>query len=483
MDGSSGVVFPPSGEGRRSTSALGRAVVADALRGVDPAGARAAEHETTWRSGYLVHFRRLVEVGLTSAESARRLAADGLASLHARMRYAAPGGEEVPLPEAVSGAPPDAGALSTVTVTGDGEPDRELSLPYHGQRLRGDALARQLDSWVEGGIVEPSCAEAVRRVAANPDWLDLSGLRVVVLGAGAEMGPVHSLLRWGGDVVAVDLPRRPIWERLLGIARRYPGRLHVPVTGVGDPAERAGADLLHDLPAVARWLRDMPGRLVIGNYAYADGATHVRVAAAADALSGHLLAHHPDAALSFLATPTDVYAVPPEVVAHSQRAYQQRRSVPRPVRWRTAGRMLRRNYPPGADPGIIDCLVPQQGPNYALAKRVQRWRATTERAAGRTVSLTVAPMTRTRSVLRSRVLAAAYAGAHVFGAEVFEPATSNTLMAALLVHDLRHPAPPSDHPWRDEAARAAHSGVWRIAYAPRSALGLAALIGLGGARH
>ena len=49
----SGVVFPEV-DGRRSTSALGRAVVADALRGVDPVGARAAERETSWRQGYLV---------------------------------------------------------------------------------------------------------------------------------------------------------------------------------------------------------------------------------------------------------------------------------------------------------------------------------------------------------------------------------------------------------------------------------------------
>jgi hypothetical protein len=145
--------------------------------------------------------------------------------------------------------------------------------------------------------------------------------------------------------------------------------------------------------------------------------------------------------------------------------------------------MLRPNYPAPADPGICDSLVAQQGPNYALAKRVQRWRATTARAAGRTVSLTVAPMTRTRSVLKNRALAAAYAGAHAFGVEVFDPPTSNTLMAALLVHDLRHPSPARAHPWHDEAAGAAHGGVWRVAYAPRSALGLAALVGLGGARH
>ncbi len=482
MDGPSGVVFPRGGDGgARSTSALGRSVVADALRGTDPVGARAAEHETNWRSGYLLHFRRLLEAGLTSAEAAQRIAANGLASLHERMRVVPPEGGETGLPEWLDAQVTD--PLSTEVVTGRGQPDREFSLPYRGQRLRGDDLQRQLDTWVDGGIVEPSCAEAVRQVADNPDWLDTSDLRVVVLGAGAEMGPVHSLLRWGGDVAAVDLPHKPIWEQLLATARRYAGRLHVPVRGDGELAGRAGADLLHDLPAVAHWLRQFGQRLVIGNYAYADGGTHVRVATAADALTAHLLAHRPDSALSFLATPTDVYAVPAEAVAHSRQVYQRRRTLARPVRWLTAGRVLHRNYPPGADPGIIDCLVPQQGPNYALAKRVQRWRATTERAAGRTVSFTVAPMTRTRSVLKNRVLAAAYAGAHVFGVEVFEPATSNTLMAALLVHELRNPAPPREHPWRDEAAGAAHGGVWRVAYAPRSALGLAALIGVGGTRH
>jgi hypothetical protein len=296
MDGPTGVVFPATGPGgARSTSALGRAVVSDALRPVDPVGARGAEHETNWRSGYLVHLRRLVEAGLPSAEAARRIAAEGLASLHRRMRFAPSDGPEVGPAEAFD--QPVTAPLATETVTGQGVPERELTLPYRGRRLRGDDLSRQLDTWVDGGIIEPSCADAVRRVAANPDWLDTSDLRVVVLGAGAEMGPVHSLLRWGGDVVAVDLARRPIWDRLLGTARRLPGRLHVPVRGDGDLVDRAGADLLHDLPAVARWLGEVDGPLVIGNYAYADGAVHLRVATAADALTSHLVAQRPDSAL------------------------------------------------------------------------------------------------------------------------------------------------------------------------------------------
>jgi hypothetical protein len=152
------------------------------------------------------------------------------------------------------------------------------------------------------------------------------------------------------------------------------------------------------------------------------------------------------------------------------------------MRWVSRGRLLHRAYPPGADPGIADSLVPVQGPNYALAKRVQRWRATVARDEGATVSLHVAPSTRTRSVVKNRALAAAFAGAHRFGVEVFEPGTSNVLMAALLVHDLMGAAPRHTHPWQDEAWAAVHGGLWRAAYEPRSALGLAALLGYAATR-
>jgi hypothetical protein len=508
-DGSTGVVFPRAGgsggaapdaettagaaPAARSTSALGRAVVADALRATDPIGARAAEGETNWRRGYLTHFRRLVEAGLTSPAAGRAVAADGLAALHARMRYIGPDGIETGLDGAFAtpaggSAAGGAAGIRTVTVAGQGAVDRELSIPYHGMRLRGADLQRQIDAWTDRGVMEPSAAEAVRAVAANPGWLDLADQRIVVLGAGAEMGPVHSLLRWGAGVVAVDLPRPAIWSRLLEINRRYGGSLHLPVRGDRDDSrlvERAGADLLHDIAHVAAWIGGIDGRLVLGNYVYADGAVNVRVSTAVDVLTARIVTERPDTALAFLATPTDVFAVPGEAVAFSVEAYGRPtpiKRVRRPVRMLSAGRLLRRNYAPGADPGICDSLVAQQGPNYALAKRLQRWRATVARAAGTAVSLKVAPPTRTRSVVKNRALAAAYAGAHLFDVEVFEPATSNTLMAALLVHDLRMPPPAAEHPWQDEAHGAAHGGLWRAPYAPRSALGLAAMIGFGGAR-
>ena len=481
---SRGIVFPAGADGRRSTAAVGRAVIADALRPVDPPGALAAEQETNWRAGYLAHVRRTVEAGLSSREAALAIAGAGLDAVHARMRVAGADGERGLDSLRTM---PAARQLTTVEVAGEAEPERELSVPYRGQRLRGEDLTRRLVAWVEGGVIEPSCADAVRTVADHPEWLALPDRTVAVLGAGAEMGPLTALLRWGARVAAVDLPRPALWQRVLATDRRGAGSLLVPVGGPGELPDRAGADLITELPAVADWLTGLPGTPVLGNYVYADGATNVRVSVAVDALTLRLAAARPDLALGFLATPTDVFVVPREAVEASVAAYADRSAVAklvgRPLRTLSAGRLLRRNYVAGADPGVNDSLVPQQGPNYALAKRLQRWRASVARAAGTTVSMNVAPPTRTRSVVKNRALAAAYAGAHRFGVEVFEPATSNVLMAALLVHDLQTGGGPQHaHPWQDEAHAAAHGGLWRTAYAPRSALGLAAVLGIGAAR-
>src|SRR5262245_14167114 len=511
VETAAGVDFPLADDGRRSTSALGRAVIADALRGMDPVGAAGAEQETNWRSGYLTHFRRVIEAGVLSRQAALAIAADGLGSLHGRMRVILPGGDESGLDELL--ALPAKRSLGTATITGAGEAEKELVLPYRGERLRGADLARRLDAWVDAGIIEPSCADAVRAVVDHPDWLRLPGRTVAVLGAGSEIGPLPVLLRWGATVAGIDLPEPRIWEPVLQAARSSAGTLVIPVAappgiageasgapaeqsaagtmaehGAADaPADSAGADLTSEVPEVADWLAGLPGPLVLGNYVYADGAANVRVCAAADTLTLRLRAARDDLALAFLATPTDVFAVPADAVAHSARAYGNR-SAPvklasRPLRALSGGRLMRRAYRPGTDPGISDNLVAQQGPNYALAKRLQRWRASLARDSGSTVSLNVAPPTRTRSVVKNRALAAAYAGAHRFGAEVFEPDTTRVLMAALLVHDLHADGGPAHaHPWQDEAYAAAHGGLWRIAYAPRSVLGLAALLGYGASR-
>jgi hypothetical protein len=502
-----GVEFPLSPDGRRSTSALGRSVVADALRPVDPDGAAAAEHERDWRRGYLRHFRRLIEAGLPSPDAARTVAREGLSSLYRQLQVVAADQSEMGLEQVIK-ASPAGPAPTTVTVAGEATPERELVIPYRDQQLRGDALLRQLDDWVGRGIIEPSCVEAIRAVATHPEWLALPGQTVVVLGAGAEVGPLSVLLSWGVTAIGVDLPGAPLWSRVLEAARHSAGTLMVPVTGLlgdsGSPgssreigldlAQAAGLDLAADIPMVADWLATVDGPLVLGNYVYADGAANVRVASAVDALTVRLQAARPDLALAFLATPTDVFAVPPEAVAESCRRFAARPLSAKLARTATGGRLFHEAYPPtgsagaggrGAGaPGINDSFIAQQGPNYALAKRLQRWRATVARHDGAKVSLNVAPPTKTRSVTRNRALAAAYEGAPHFGVEAFAPATTRALMAALLVHDLcAGTDAPRAHPWQDEAQAAAHGGLWRIPYAPRSALPVAAMLGYPASRR
>ncbi len=237
-------------------------MIADALRKTDPAGALGAEQETNWRSGYLTHFRRVIEAGLSSRQSALAIATDGLGSLRSRMRSVRPGGEETELDDLLRRQA--VRRLGTATIKGTGESETELALPYRGERLRGDDLARRLDAWVTAGIIEPSCADAVREVAAHPEWLRLPGRTVAVLGAGSEVGPLPVLLRWGATVAGIDLPQPRIWERVLTTARvergnaaatrrrgyrkRRPEASQSAQPPDGELTATAGADLTSEVP-------------------------------------------------------------------------------------------------------------------------------------------------------------------------------------------------------------------------------------------
>jgi hypothetical protein len=473
-----GVVFPLGEDGRRSTAATGRAVWAEAVRGVDDALAARIEAAGDWRKEYVEAVVAHTAAATRTAAGAATVARQGLEALDARMRFERDGSSR-PVIEALADAP---APLPAETVEGEGERERELVVPYRGKLLRGDDLRRQLDLWVERGTIEPSCGTALHRVLGEPAWLDLSDRAFALLGAGAELGPLVPLSAWGAHVVAVDVARPKVWERIFAAARAGAGRLTAP-------AGEHGVDLLTQTPEVASFLRtaaaDLP--MTIGSYAYADGAKHVQVVHASDAVVALLLRERSSTSFAELATPTDAFAVPADVVADAHRRWSSRGwrgPVQAPVRALTRGGLYARAYPAtfsredGTQVGIADVLVPQQGPNYTLAKRVQRWRAITAQADGHLVSANVAPATSTRSVTKNRMLAAAYAGASRFGVEVFEPQTSRVLMAALLVHDLRAQVPVPAHPDDLFVSSAAHGGLWRAAYTPRTVLGLAAVTGL-----
>ena len=486
-----GVVFPLT-QGERATQPVGRHIISTSTSRVDTAASESARDESRWYRNYPAHFRELTR--LSAGVNAGLIASDGLAALHRTMRFRRQGAEGSILGAM---AVPRARYFKGVTIGGSGPTSDAGLVLYDGERpVRGSDLSLLLDRWTDEGTAEPSAADALRLVNEHHDWLDLRGRTLVVMGAGAEMGPYEALLGWGAHIVAVDLPNSGTWQRLIDIARRSPGQLTLPVrhsldVGADDSqlAAAAGADVVTEAPEVTEWLMQIDRPFVVGDYVYAPGAMHVRTSVAVDAIVATLLDRRRDVGLAYLATPTDTYAVPSEAVADALQGFKGSSPIVAMARGLAGSRVFRANYeamltmPTGRRFGVFDGLITQQGSNYALAKRIQQWRAIKARENAVWVSINVAPSTRTRSVTSSSMLEAAYGGSHRFGLRVFEPQASRQVMAALLVHDLCNETSVANPEVQLEdamdlfASEALHGGMWRAPYEPRSVLGFAAATG------
>lgn len=481
-----GIDFPApdsaeSSDAERPTTPTVKGIVSDAVRTSDPALATRVEAGTNWRDEYVSVVRDLTMTTAKKPLAAVDIARAGLDSAYHRMSVTLPDGTETPLHEWDVDAAVEAarGEYTARTIDGTQRPVTTLAVPYKGRDLTGYDLERQLEVWVARGVIEPSCADAVKQVILHPEWLSLPGRVVAAIGAGAEMGPIEVLSRWGARILAVDVPH--VSERLETFARAGAGSITLP-----ERDGASGADIVRDPAAVAGWLVENAGddTIVFGMYAYADSGMHIRLTLAADVIGQYMQRLRPSTVLAYLATPTDAFVVPPQIVSGARARWAKHGSrgvTKKGLRAVSRGQLFSEPYP--GDSPVADCLVAQQGPNYAIAKRLQRWRAVAAEADGRRVSFNVAPATLTRSVTKNPVLRAAYGGAHHFGVEVFEPQTSRALMAALLVHDVMRDdaAPGSPHSDAPEALfsdGAAHGGLWRTPWAPRSALGVAAVLGL-----
>ncbi|NNE95951.1 MAG: hypothetical protein HKN24_07975, partial [Acidimicrobiales bacterium] len=276
-----GITFPLDDSAHRSTTAFARTVLSAAIGESNPAAASAARSEPNWRKNYHPHFVAATEAGISSPTDARAIASRGLSAVHSSLRFVR-NGLDLALAQ-VMADPASGVAFDTESVPGNDVPLPSYTVPYRGTDLGGDELRGQLERWVTEGVVEVSAAAGLEEVLDNPEWLDLSDITIVVMGAGAELGPYPALMGLGATVAAIDLPRSDIWDRLMSGAG---GRstLMYPVRG-GVP----GADLTADLPELRDWIAAIDGPVVLGGYAYADGEAHLRVSAAQDALIGHAL--------------------------------------------------------------------------------------------------------------------------------------------------------------------------------------------------
>ncbi|MBJ8339741.1 hypothetical protein JGU71_12670 [Antrihabitans sp. YC3-6] len=478
-----GIALPSTFRGRSSTE-FARAVLADAVRSYDADLAQAIESSRQWRSQYPGAFRALTALSASSPTCAVGIAGAGLRRANALARYLAGDGTDTVLAD-------DAWRAETTTFTsqvvrGSAEPVTELRVPFGDTVLSGAALRAKLVDWRNRGIVEPSFVAALERVVDNPKWLALPGHQVVVVGADSEMGPYSMLTQWGADVLAVDLPDAARWNSITARAEAGAGSVTYPFGPAG-----AGADVRRDFGGLLEWIyanTSKRKKLVFGMYAYADGRAHVEVTLATDLIAADLLANRSNVTLAYLATPTDCYAVKADVMAEARRRWASRGAkgpLEDVLRFTSRSALFRPNYLDevvdfeGNHWGLADTQIRIQGPNYALAKRLQRWRGIVTRASGANVSFNVAPASWTESVTKNQFLASAYHGAKRFGVEIFEPQTASALLAAKLVHDVFVPAAvdAKDNPVELFYEGAAHGGLWRLPFEPGSALGLATAVG------
>jgi hypothetical protein len=326
-----GLSWPVDKKGQRSSTDTNKAIVAAAVGAANPDKASAVLGSKKWRFEYTKHLRALVEEQCTSPDAALKIAQAGLDKAYEVFEFINPNGDSVSLKEAMATKTSESFQTGYVKGSGNVASDK-LQIPYKKGILSGDALREQVNKWVEYGTIEPSAGEGILKCADSPDWLrDVSNRYFVLLGAGSAMGPLLVLMALGANVIAIDLDRPSIWKRLIQIARDSPGSITFPIKV--DPkscktddelAEHAGCNLFTHTPMIRDWLLQLyPGKpFTVGSYAYLDGALHVQVSLAMDAICRDLSEKRKNTSLAYLCTPTDLHLIPKEAWEAQEENYQ-----------------------------------------------------------------------------------------------------------------------------------------------------------------
>ncbi|CAM9178282.1 unnamed protein product, partial [Choristocarpus tenellus] len=417
-------------EGDRSTTWANKEALAAAIGAVNPTLAQKVLSEKRWRKKYTTYIYRHVESCLASKEATIKSSKAGLEWVHSNFEFVRDG-KTLKLAEAMS-------SIKTTFETGfiKGSLPKpaatNLKVPYKGKILEGAELVAQVDKWVAYGTIEPTAGEAIKDVAKKGAWRDLSDKYFVLLGAGSAMGPLKLLLELGANIIAIDLDRPPIWDRLLKIAEASCGTITFPLkesqSSLPDRealCAAAGSNLLGQTPEILNWLKTVsPGKdLVVGSYAYLDGELHVRLSLAMDAIVKGLTESRKNVTPAYLCTPTDVHLIPEaaHLAAKANKSSLGLLNLFFRLTFNFFGVLIPNPKPAVSSASgdsrfyIVDGLVNKQGPNYALAKRMQHWRAVVAREEHCCrVSSNIAPSTATASVVSNKLFAMAYGGMHHF---------------------------------------------------------------------
>lgn len=512
-----GVQFPAGRSNERNSTDAVKAVLRASASVADAAAAEGIDAERNWRYRYNVHLVKNCELlARGPASQSVAIAAAGLQALHSTFEFVDAAGQVETLAAAMARVPglvADAGGFDCGIIVGSraASPPGPFQVPYNGRTLEGESLRQQLHMWLQRGIIERDACQALGGLSESNT--DLAGRTFVCIGASSEMGPTGTLLAHGATVLALDVPRPEAWQTLAQLASASRGTLVVPLRRSPDSAggartctvgqglteqefcSLAGCNILEETPAVAAWICAHAGEgpLCVGSYVYLDGANFVRVSLAADAISEAVCRALPDAALACMSSPSECYEIPAEVFAKAAERLQSppagklHRLWYTPLRLASGGKYCVPVVPAATvdtGKGVVllrDSYAHMQGPNYAFAKHIQRWRMLLARSQGHVVSANLGPMTLTRSILSNSLIAAGVKGAVHFGLEPFYAPTSSALLAMLLVHDLTDKASAANPdvelstPLQLFSENALHVGAWHAAFTANSFTGVCAL--------
>ena len=333
-----GIVFPIDDEkkGTRASTPVNKEILAAAVGAVNPEKAEKIRNARGYRFTYVKHLIGVVEEQCKSPETALKVAQAGLDKAYEIFEFVAPDGSAVSVKEAM--AAKNSEKFHTGFIKGEGaQKTTTIEVPYKGKILKGQELKEQVKKWVEYGTIEPSAGEAIIGSVDNPKWTELSDKYFVLLGAGSAMGPLHVLLALGANVIAVDLDRPQIWKRLIELTKKSSGTITFPLKEEqsklktdDDLYASAGCNLFTHTPMIRDWLLDLyPGKpFTVGSYAYLNGALHVQVSLAMDAICKDLSEKRKGTSLAYLCTPTDLHLVPEEAFRASEANYKDYSSRP-----------------------------------------------------------------------------------------------------------------------------------------------------------
>jgi hypothetical protein len=483
-----GIVFPMDDpkKGTRSSTPVNKEVLAAAVGAANPTKADKVRNAKGFRFTYVKHLIGMVEEQCTSPDACLKIAQAGLDKAYDTFQFVTPDGSSMSVREAMAAKNTEKFFDGFVQGQGSQKADG-MEVPYKGKILKGQALKDQVKKWVDYGTIEPSAGEAIVGCVDNPNWCDLSDKYFVLLGAGSAMGPLHVLLSLGANVIAIDLDRPMIWKRLIELARKSTGTMTFPlkkgqksIKSDDELYENAGCNLFTHTPMIRDWLMDLyKGKpFTVGSYAYLNGALHVQVSLAMDAIVRDLSEKRPGTSIAYLCTPTDLHLVPKEAYDASLENYKEYNSKPLCMFMKlvSGGKLLKKNVlgPVSGEGGpffMVNGVSVAQGPNYIMAKRMQHWRAVIARSKGCIVSSNIAPATSTVSVTQNRTFAWAYEGMPYFKPyEIFAPETSNAVMSAILFSDLNNPKSSGNpknklaNPNQLFSYGSFNGGNWRCAY-------------------